>query len=262
MSYIKNQANRNAQLSDPVEYNDVRNMLRFVRERRLKQGPLTREEQAEFNRMWSILSVDRLRDIASSTNILRTDTKTVDDLYDVYYDYINHLVHRLFDIGKTTSMRPTNRIPFALNYPYAYWRNDKLRKDIDKSISATSQDQLRDYLATLPNVDLNDLASMNKPELIRYLDTIMIDAHNRKRDEYLQTLHNDMNVDQKSDDLWIILTQLSLDDLTSILDEYSLEHRPNVTHDEAVDLIESYFDVFRSSEPRSARSQLRTRKQP
>lgn len=255
--YIRNKATSNAQLNDPVGYDNAQKMLRFLRERRLKRRPLTREEQAEFDHLWSFLPPDRLRDLALSMFIL-PGRMSLHDLYGVYYDYINHLEHLMYDNRPHESIR----IPFAFDDPYYYWLNDRTHMDINKFLIGTSQDELRDYLVTLPNVDLEDLPSMNKRDLIRYFDTLMIDAYNKKRDEYLQTLRDDMNAGQKSEDLWLILSQLSIDDLVSILDEYSIEHHPNVTHDEAVDLIKSYFDLFLPPEQRSARLPLSLRKQP
>lgn len=249
ISYIRTKASREAERENPEQYaisQRIRHLYesgrRLVLAREMRR-PLTPQQQVEFDSDWSLLSDDYRRRLTQSLLALRPNNLSLSELYDLFYDDINYVHHghrgnpQYFDDNDAYTL-----LIHAINRPLVYWLYFT-RDNIDEYFAHTSQKQLVNVMERISNVSRSVLESMTKRGLIRLYDTIIIDRYNNMKEQCLRALRKEM--EDGIDNMWRDLVEyLSVSDLTSVLDEFSIEHANDIERDTAIDLIGSYFDLY------------------
>lgn len=261
-------------MSQPSEQDDaVRRLARLLRSRLIPdKGPLSPEQQAQFNYDWSILTPDQLRYLArritGNGNIRGNPNMTMDQLYNSYYDYLNGVQQPDYRSERNHNHGPTLDYPstFTLAMPFEhlsrYWTDQMFHDHTNDVFSVATEEQLRNYLVKTLHVDPKELESLDREGLIRYYNTMLINDFNWTRRRFLQHLRQSMEAESPADLLAASIGYFSLDDLVGLLDEFSIEHPAELTKEEAIDLIQSYLDLFRpKGDPRQSTHPMTMRKQ-
>lgn len=266
LDYLRAKADQNAKEKYPVRYAATQRIIALFRRPRVRR-PLTPEEQKQFDSDWSLLSEDQIREVRQcSYNIIETQERlssmTSRELYNTFHDWLNYTQY--YPRNTTERISASDMLIYLssmLLTPVEYWRRAN-RDRIDQYLIAVTKDQLANWMVSELRLNPNNLRSMTKRELIRYYNTLVISCYNQLRERNLRELRRAMEQGVLNGSRINYTDYLSLDDLTRLLDEFSIEHPTIMTKDTALDLIESYFDLYRPIELQISSTPIAKRKQP
>lgn len=239
--YIADRAREYAERNNPKQYAASQRILGLLL-RHGRDGPLSQQEQEEFDHDRTLLSLEQTRRLGLTHEIAQFDDPdmTSDDL-----NLFVNGIRRDDDYSRVgyTSDCASQILTAVLDDPIIYWTQAIVPLDVATAFHSLTKKDLR----RIPGLDREALLGMSKKDLMNYYYEILINNYRQNKANLFNQLRRDMEVGIQSKPLEEYVRYLDNGDVIPLLNEFSIEWKD----EEPWRLITSYFDYLQHN-PRPA----------
>ena len=242
-NYIINRADDAAKRRDPVRYAAARRIRDALEN---ADRPLRRQDQQQLDADIALLTPEQLTPIGRSIDyrLNNNDDHIAENLSLV----ANGIVPPYFEQNSDDATFHPGAITLlndVLGEPWIYWSDWRnIHRRMRDIFSHSNDEQMRNYLTTLPYVNPDTLISLSLEDLIRTYYWILLDRYQHIRDTEMIELRQDMEAGSLSKPINNYMLYLTDADITSLLNEFGIRD-----HGRAPRLIlQEYFDRIQNQE--------------
>lgn len=250
-----------AQTQDP--YTIVTQFMMMVPRIHIERsGPLNLNTYNSIYDALEQLNDDQLEQIAINAYIAIRPNATREELLNGisnYFNKIHHTKYLGFGAANTPNLRDLDRqvLDRIIWDPILMW-TDKDARNVDETLSRTTEQQLRNYLNGIFNDNSPVLDNMNKDQLINYFDRIIINRYHQFSNNIKNYILNELRnrrplqlLDPEAN-----TSYLSSSELREILNQLGVQYSPNSEKWQLVNYLNAYSDQLKPVEQQNRLLQM------